>query len=658
MAVVNTNYKSIIVQNDMVVNNRTLSSAMQQLSTGKRINSAEDDASGLSMSNARAMQIGGLNQAMRNANDGVSMLQTAEGALSEVNGLLNRMRELAVQAGNDTNTSADRYALDAEYQQLNREVSRIATNTQWNGMNVLNSTEVGAKGTSSDVSAGVRNVKFQVGANSNQYINIGLKDFSYTMGVPASTSETKLTLGDLKDKQFFQFTIKQDAINNNGATSDRQISFSLDRPIAASVMTEEELVDFETEMARAINNTDGFSNVMVSRVGNDIYVKDHEGRAMQVRSLTGGSTYETRTTETGFSNIWRDTHVASYKTTFTPDYSNIQSFGITINGTTSYISTAGMSSTVSNGTTYYNPTRAQVISGLSTTLSSLYGSKYSVQAGAGSYDIEIITTGPAPADANLSDAPTYVTGDSTPYNVVNAYQTPKYTQWFTLGDIKGKQYFNLDVGNSTLNFQLSSAVAGAALTRTGDGNEMAAFQSAMQTALNNYAPNTYTVGVSGYSLKVEYSNEVHLANLTGGSTVATRSTTWGYDGTTVKTGETASVTASPLSTAVFTGTARLNDTRISTHEAAKVAVGRLDAAMGAVDREQTNMGSVMNRLYTAGENAGQISRNTTSSRSRMSDTDYASATTEVVRRQIIQQASMAMLAQANQVPSSVMTLLK
>ena len=118
------------------------------------------------------------------------------------------------------------------------------------------------------------------------------------------------------------------------------------------------------------------------------------------------------------------------------------------------------------------------------------------------------------------------------------------------------------------------------------------------------------------------------------------------------------MTASPLSTAVFTGTARLNDTRISTHEAAKVAVGRIDAAMGAVDREQTNMGSVMNRLYTAGENAGQISRNTTSSRSRMSDTDYASATTEVVRRQIIQQASMAMLAQANQLPSSVMTLLK
>ena len=182
MAVINTNYSSVIVQNDLTVTNRTLGSAMEQLSTGKRINSAVDDASGLSMSNSRAMQIKGLNQSIRNANDGVSMLQTANGALGQVNNILNRMRELAVQAGNDTHTSKDRYALDQEYQQLNREISRIATNTQWNGMNVLNTTEVGAPGTSSDVSAGVRNVKFHVGANSNQYINIGLKDFSYNLG--------------------------------------------------------------------------------------------------------------------------------------------------------------------------------------------------------------------------------------------------------------------------------------------------------------------------------------------------------------------------------------------------------------------------------------------------------------------------------------------
>ena len=109
--------------------------------------------------------------------------------------MLQRMRELAVQSATDTNTSSDRFALDLEYQQLGREISRIATNTQWNAMNILNNTEVGVAGTSSDVGSGVRNVKFQVGANPNQVINIGLKDFSYNLGVPAVASETKFTLG-------------------------------------------------------------------------------------------------------------------------------------------------------------------------------------------------------------------------------------------------------------------------------------------------------------------------------------------------------------------------------------------------------------------------------------------------------------------------------
>jgi flagellin len=273
---------------------------MEKLSSGKQINGAIDDASGLSKTNSRSMQIVGLNQAMRNANDGVSMLQTAEGALGEVTNMLNRMRELAIQAGNDTNTSSDRYALDAEYQQLNREISRIATNTQWNGMNVLNSTEVGVAGTSSDVSSGVRNVKFQVGANSNQYLNVGLKDFSYNVGISASTSETKLTLGDMRDKQYFQFSIGKDVINN-GTTGTQTISFDMSRAIAGATMTEEELVDFETKMSEAITASTGYTNVAVSRAGNDIYVRDGEGRSISVTSLTGGSTSATRGTTDGYS---------------------------------------------------------------------------------------------------------------------------------------------------------------------------------------------------------------------------------------------------------------------------------------------------------------------------------------------------------------------
>ncbi|MEY5028307.1 MAG: hypothetical protein RLZ63_622, partial [Pseudomonadota bacterium] len=218
------------------------------------------------------------------ANDGISMIQTAEGALTEVTNMLQRMRELAVQSANDTNTSSDRFALDLEYQQLGKEISRIATNTQWNAMNILNNTEVGQAGTAHDVGEGIRNVKFQVGANPNQVISIGLKDFSYNLGIDATQSESKFSLNNMSGMQDFQFKLDGQTIN---FSTSRKIGYNdsgealldnLGNPV--TVMTEDELVDFTTQMKKAITDTEGFSNVSVTRVGHDIYVSDAEGRAI------------------------------------------------------------------------------------------------------------------------------------------------------------------------------------------------------------------------------------------------------------------------------------------------------------------------------------------------------------------------------------------
>ena len=440
MSVINTNFKSLITQNNLTVNNRNLSDAMEKLSTGKRINSAADDAAGLAISNKMTAQIRGLNQSVRNANDGISMLQTAEGALTEVNNMLQRMRELAVQSASDTNTSSDRFALDLEYQQLGREISRIASNTQWNAMNILNNTEVGVAGTSADVGSGVRNVKFQVGANPNQVINVGLKDFSYNLGVPAVASETSFTLSGLANKQYFAFAI--------GST---RIAFDTTRSIAGATMTEEELVDFETKMNKAITDTAGFSNVSVTRVGNVIYVKDAEGRTIFDGADTGGR-----------------------------NNSALQHFGN------------------------------------------------------------------AAADLTARDA------------------------W-----------------------------------------------------------------------------------VAGGSTRGTD-----LDGSQVTAGSLATDAIAPASTAVFSGSARLNDTQIKTQAGSNLAIARLDNAMANVDQERATYGAIMNRLTYAGDNLTNVSQNTSFSRSRVLDTDYASATTELARTQIIQQAGMAMLAQANQQPQTVLSLLQ
>jgi flagellin len=177
MSVINTNVKSLIAQNALTVNGRAMSKTMEQLSTGKRINSAADDAAGLAISNKMTSQVRGLNQAVRNANDAISMIQTAEGALGEVNNMLQRMRELSVQASNDTNSDADREFLQLEVAQLIEEIDRVSENTQFNKMNLLN--EGVGVGEATDTAL------FQLGANTdNTNIEVTFnKVDSVTLGV-------------------------------------------------------------------------------------------------------------------------------------------------------------------------------------------------------------------------------------------------------------------------------------------------------------------------------------------------------------------------------------------------------------------------------------------------------------------------------------------
>ncbi len=140
MAVINTNYKALYGQAALKGTERTLQTAMQQLSTGKRINSAKDDAAGMAISTRMTQQIRALDQSVRNAGDAISLIQTVEGATNAITDMMQRMRELAIQAVNDTNANEQRSYLDLEFQQLKKEIVRIADMTEWNGFQVLNGT--------------------------------------------------------------------------------------------------------------------------------------------------------------------------------------------------------------------------------------------------------------------------------------------------------------------------------------------------------------------------------------------------------------------------------------------------------------------------------------------------------------------------------------
>src|SRR5690554_2029110 len=158
MSVINTNTIALNAQRNLATNSASLSTTIQRLSSGLRITSAKDDAAGLAISQRFTTQIRGMDQAARNANDGISLAQTAEGALGEIGSNLQRIRELAVQSRNATNSQSDRLALNAEVEQLKAEIQRVAEQTQFNSTNLLDGSFSGAV--------------FQVGANQGQTISV------------------------------------------------------------------------------------------------------------------------------------------------------------------------------------------------------------------------------------------------------------------------------------------------------------------------------------------------------------------------------------------------------------------------------------------------------------------------------------------------------
>tara|TARA_B100001093_G_C26726905_1_gene970374 strand:- start:18 stop:887 length:870 start_codon:yes stop_codon:yes gene_type:complete len=187
MAVVNTNISASIAQAALARNERELTAAMEQLSTGKKINSASDNAAGLAITTRMTSQIRGLDQAIRNAYDAVSMVQTAEGALDEITAMLQRMRELAIQSGTGTTDVTDRTYLNQEYVALRSEIDRIADNTEWNGRVILNGNAGASAGGS--LSA----VTFQVGAGEAQTIAVNFGNFTNTDGSMSTLASTRLS---------------------------------------------------------------------------------------------------------------------------------------------------------------------------------------------------------------------------------------------------------------------------------------------------------------------------------------------------------------------------------------------------------------------------------------------------------------------------------
>jgi len=284
MSVINTNAKAMLAQNALTTNNRSLSTSMEQLSTGKRINSAQDDAAGFAIAQKMTSQIRGLNQAVRNAGDAISLVQTAEGALVEVNNMLQRMRELSVQSATDSNVTTDREALNNEFNQLRLEINRVATNTQWNGRNVLD------QGFTGNGAANPGLYKFQVGANANQTIDLTIGNYttnSVSQGTTAVATTTTPASGPGANAVAQVSTM---TIAGTPALGDNITVTVGDKSFTHKVVAGNATVQTVAEIATAINTGLGTITGITSAVSNGVitYTASTGGVPFQISASQGG----------------------------------------------------------------------------------------------------------------------------------------------------------------------------------------------------------------------------------------------------------------------------------------------------------------------------------------------------------------------------------
>lgn len=250
--VVNTNTGSIATQHALVISQRSMDKSMAALSTGQRINSAADDAAGLAISNKMTAQIRSLDVAVRNANDGISMLQTADGATDQMQTMLFRMRELAIQSANDTNNQDGRDALQKEFAGLQEQLGNSISNTSWNGMKLLDG-EAGTSGT----------VNFQVGANSADSVALPLatlnsSDVKTVMTGSAdissqASSKTSIGLIDKAIQQIDGERSKWGAMMNRLTyASDNAANISMNTSASRSRIQDTDYAQATAELARSM----------------------------------------------------------------------------------------------------------------------------------------------------------------------------------------------------------------------------------------------------------------------------------------------------------------------------------------------------------------------------------------------------------------------
>lgn len=692
--IINTNIASLNAQRNLNASQRTQDSALQRLSSGLRINSAKDDAAGLAISTRFDAQIRGTNVAVRNAGDAISLAQTAEGALDSVNNSLQRIRELALQSANDTNTTLDRAALQEEVDQLLSEIDNVVDTSNFNGKKLLDGS--------------FTNSVFQTGANVGNNISVSISKVDSTSlgvaeqaGISATVGTTALTGTTGDDLVAGDIVINGVAVGaSTGGDDNASVAFASSSAIAKAAAINE--VSDQTGVTAVVNDNvlAGTGTATLAGDGititiNDVSIELSKSSTLTVeqnlaatvaqinlyseqtgvvastdgtitggvqltsadgRNITLGGTAADSAATYGLATVGSSLTAASGQRTYVGGYSLVSESGddIVLSTDTGNIDNAGFEVGTFSGTQSAvvgdNGTVADLVSG------DLVVNGVAIGATQDSYDT---ASSASKSESAISKAAAInLVSDQTGVTAtVNENR-------LNTGDLTVGSSFSTTINGVSISFSLSST--GDSLSDQMDKIAAAINAKSGQTGVTAEAldSNTLTfVAEDGRNIIITGSTSISELGITGGTTTVTSVSSLTLESGSDITLEssTGNIARSGFRVGTFgnaEGGSSIKDIDISTVAGAEKAVLAVDNAINTVASIRAELGAVQNRFQNTIANLEVSGENLSAANSRIRDADFAAETAALSRSQVLQQAGISVLAQANARPQQVLSLLQ
>ena len=599
--VINSNIASLTAQRHLSQSRVDMETAMERMSSGKRINSSMDDAAGLAIGNRMTSQIEGLNQAIRNANDGISLAQTAEGTLDAHSSILQRMRVLAIQAANDTYSSLDKQTLNNEVSQLKEEINRNVSQASFNGQQILDGTNT--------------SFTFQIGHTADDSVTINLKDMSGSeIGTPTWEAKTGVTTPLTTSRQ----SIAGDAAGSSDVTGDSgstaaAISVVLTAGISSgdvAAITVGGITVSHTFTATAANASDAA----------DAYVLAWNADSTALAAFTVANSSGTL--------VFTATSAVDGAVVASAEYA-----GNTIGG--------------SGGTPGDGPTLAATSVVLS--------------AGSSKDDIATITVGGITVSHTFAaDTATATLAGDAYAAAWNADTSARAA--FTAANSAGTLVFTATDPSSTSAPVAAATYTQAPLTPEQQSQENYDF-SAITLVEGDRVSITITGGETYTQAfvtdKATTLNALGALVVNGEDGYVSKAIT---EGKLVFTGAADGTALAPATTAVESSSVdaanSIDDLLVTDTVSATKALKVIDDALEMMADFRSRMGAVSNRMFMTVDNLMNVSENTSSARSRIVDADFALESANLAKSQILQKAGTAMLSQANASTQDILSLLK